>query len=95
MGILGKRIGKKRKAEIKERNWIKRRKKKIELWETKKVDDIKALTAGWSRCTVPYTMYGTGFLCTVRYGIELVCTVFWCVRYFSGSEKKKLKTIII
>ena len=36
-----------------------------------------------TQCTVP------DFLCTVRYGIELVCTVFWCVRYFSGSEKKK------
>ena len=35
-----------------------------------------------TQCTVP------DFLCTVRYGIKLVCTVFWYVRYFSGSEKK-------
>ena len=39
--------------------------------------------AGWPRCTVPYTMYGTGFFVygTVRnkvgvYGI-LACTVFF------------------
>ena len=32
-------------------------------------------------------MYGTGFFC-VRYGIKLVCTVFWCVRYCSGYKKK-------
>ena len=35
-----------------------------------------------TQCTVP------DFFCTVRYGIEVVCTVFWCVRYFSGYEKK-------
>ena len=37
-----------------------------------------------TQCAVP------DFLCTVRYGIKLVCMVFWCVRYFSGSEKKKI-----
>ena len=34
-----------------------------------------------TQCTEP------DFMCMVRYGIELVCKVFWCVRYFSGSEK--------
>ena len=51
--------------------------------------------AGWPRCTVPYTMYGTGFFVygTVRYkvgvyGILCVYGIFQVIR------KKYLKTII-
>ena len=45
--------------------------------------NVDTKDAGWPRCTVPYTMYGTGFFVygTVRYKVGvygiLVCSVFF------------------